>query len=86
MPGPQTYAATLDERLYGDKRRYTTHLCRRFVFLPLLSPSPLLQFRFLVERMRGFLDGFQKEEGKNFGMHIIEKYSGDFWRDLLEIR
>lgn len=40
MPGPQTYAATLDERLYGDKRRYTTH---RFVFLPL----PTLQFRFL---------------------------------------
>lgn len=29
-------------------------------------------------------NGFQKEE--NFGMHIIEKYSGDFWRDLLEIR
>lgn len=48
MPGPQTYAATPDERLYGDKPRYTTHLCHRFLLLPLLAP----QFRFLVNGNR----------------------------------
>lgn len=48
MPGPQTYAATPDERLYGDKPRYTTHLCHRFLLFPLLAP----QFRFLVNGNR----------------------------------
>lgn len=49
------------------------------------SPPPILISRGEDGRISRS-NGFQKEEGKNFGMHIIEKYSGDFWRDLLEIR
>lgn len=64
MPGPQTYAATLDERLYGDKRRYTTHLCRRFVLLPLLPPS---NFDFSWRGWKDFsIEWFSK--GENFGI------------------